>query len=418
MGTKPKAGYRSRVVTSGRHVRLRAAIMAGAFARAIYRVSRRRGDGVHARGLAMMTVDPHAIERLSRGRSSALVTGTNGKTTTTYLLAAALGDHVAHNYTGANMATGIVTAYAESDAPLAAIEVDELHFPSIARMITPRVIVLLNLSRDQLSRSHEVARVVTLWSEALASDGATIVANCADPNVVAATPPERAVWFDPGTRWTDDAHVCPRCAGLIDWTVDSWSCGCGFTMPRPTYRRDGVVLTGPAGDQHDLQLRLPGEFNGGNAVAAIAAASVMGIDIDTALGRMGSLDSAFGRYMSYDVGGRPARLVLAKNPVGMRAALELTGNAQVIVGIGAEGVDGRDTSWLYDAPFDMLAGRLVGAVGRRRHDLALRLEIAGAHPLVGEDIHDVARQLPAGELYLIGNYSNFVLWRRERAWQA
>ena len=109
--------------------------------------------------------------------------------------------------------------------------------------------------------------------------------------------------------------------------------------------------------------------------------------------------------------------MLAKNPVGMRAALELIGDSNVIVGIGAEGVDGRDTSWLYDAPFEWLAGRQVGATGRRRHDLALRLEIAGAHPVVGEDIHDIARRLPTGDLYLIGNYSNFVRWRRERRWQ-
>ena len=365
-----------------------------------------------------MAVDPQAIARLARGRSSALVTGTNGKTTTTYLLAKALGDEVAHNYTGANMATGIVTAYADTEASVAAIEVDELHFGTIASMISPRVVVLLNLSRDQLSRSHEVARVVSLWSDALASDTATIVANCADPNVVAATPPERAVWFDPGTRWAEDAQVCPRCGGLIEWTVDNWCCACGFAMPTPAYRRDGTMLVGPAGDRHDLRLRIPGEFNRGNAVAAVAAANAMGVDTDAALDRMAALDSAFGRYMSYDVGGRPARLVLAKNPVGMRAALELIGPANVIVGIGAEGVDGRDTSWLYDAPFEMLAGRQVGAVGRRRHDLALRLEIAGAHPLVGEDIHDVARRLPPGELYLIGNYSNFVLWRRGRTWPA
>ena len=400
-----------------RHPRLRASLLAGELAGTVRRLARRGGDGVHARGLAIMAVDPHAVERLARGRDSALVTGTNGKTTTTYLLAKALGDQVAHNYTGANMATGIVTAYADSEAPVAAIEVDELHFGSIARMIDPHVVVLLNLSRDQLSRSHEVARVVSAWSETLATGRSTIVANCADPNVVAATPPDRAVWFDPGTRWAEDAHVCPRCGSLIDWTVDSWSCACGFAMPTPSYRRDGTILVGPVGDRHDLRLRIPGEFNHGNAVAALAAANVMGIDTDTALDRMAELDSAFGRYTNYDVGGRAARLVLAKNPVGMRAALELIGDSNVIVGIGAEGVDGRDTSWLYDAPFEWLAGRQVGATGRRRHDLALRLEIAGAHPVVGEDIHDIARRLPTGDLYLIGNYSNFVRWRRERRWQ-
>lgn len=399
------------------HPRLRASLLAGDLAGIASRLARRGGDGVHTRGLAIMAVDPRAIERLSRGRASALVTGTNGKTTTTYLLARALGDHVAHNETGANMSTGIVTAYADSDATVAAIEVDELHFGSIARMIDPQVIVLLNLSRDQLSRSHEVGRVVSSWSQTLATGSSTVVANCADPNVVAATPAERAVWFDPGTLWTEDAQVCPKCGVLLDWGPSSWSCACGFAMPTPSYRREGSVLIGPDGDRHDLLLGIPGAFNLGNAVAAVAAANTMGIATDTALDRMAHLDSASGRYMKYDVGGRPARLVLAKNPVGMRAALELVGDAQVIVGINANEADGRDTSWLYDCPFETLAGRRVGAVGRRRHDVALRLEIAGAHPVVGDDVRDAARQLPAGDLYLIGNYSNFVVWRRGHLWQ-
>lgn len=402
----------------GQHPRLRASMIAGRWARAAYRMSGRPGDGVHARGLAMIAVDPRAIERLARGRDTALVTGTNGKTTTTYLLARALGDDVAHNYTGANMATGIVTAYADTDARDAAVEVDELHFPSIAAMVRPRVVVLLNLSRDQLSRSHEVTRVVRTWSDALAASDATVVANCADPNVVAAVPEDRAVWFDPGLRWTEDALTCPRCGGLVHWSDAAWSCPCGLAMPRPHYRREDSSVVGPDGVRREVRLSLPGDFNVGNAVAALAAAEAMGVDGSTALDRMSSLQSAFGRYLRYDIGGRPARLVLAKNPVGMRTALELAGDAPVVVGISADDVDGRDTSWLYDAPFEDLAGRVVGATGKRRDDLALRLHIAGAQPVVDADVHRLAARMPEGDLVLVGNYSNFILWRRERAWGA
>ena len=402
----------------GQHPRLRASLVAGSCARTAYRLSRRAGDGVHARGLAMMAVDPRAIERLARGRDSALVTGTNGKTTTTYLLSRALGDDVAHNYTGANMATGIVTAYADTDARVAAVEVDELHFPSIASMVRPRVIVLLNLSRDQLDRSHEVTRAVAAWSTALRGSDATVVANCADPNVVAAVPEGPVVWFDPGLRWTEDALTCPRCGNLLDWSGPTWACACGLAMPRAQYRREGTAVIGPDGVRRDLRLTIPGDFNLGNAVAALAAAGAMGVDPAVALDRMSTLESAFGRYLLYDIGGRPARLVLAKNPVGMRTALDLVGEARVIVGVGADGVDGRDTSWLYDAPFERLAGRVVGATGKRRDDLALRLHIAGAIPWVDADVHDLARRMPGGDLYLVGNYSNFILWRRERAWEA
>ena len=363
-----------------------------------------------------MTIDPHAIESLSRGRDSALVTGTNGKTTTTYLLARALGGDVVHNYTGANMHSGIATAYADSDARMAALEVDELHLASIARMTNPRALVLLNLSRDQLHRSHEVARTAASWREAVESTEATIVANCADPNIVAITPPDRVIWFDPGTRWTDDAQVCLRCGGLVHWELSTWWCACGLRMPNPDYRYEDQAVISPGGRRHELHLGIPGDFNYGNAVAAAVAAQAMGIDLDTALARMQSLNSAFGRFQLYDIGGRPARLVLAKNPAGMLAALDLVGDSQVILGINARDVDGRDTSWLYDAPYELLAGRHIGVTGERRHDAALRLDIAGAIPVVNRDIHQLAKTLPAGQLCLIGNYSNFFAWRRERAW--
>ena len=364
----------------------------------------------------MMRMDPQAITRLAAGRTTALVTGTNGKTTTTYLLARALGEDVAHNETGANMSSGVVTAYADSRAQLATIEVDELHFPAIAKMVEPDVVILLNLSRDQLDRSHEVARVVSRWSKYLATSSATVIANCADPNVVAAAGGERTVWVDPGQHWPDDALTCPRCGGLIAWSDVDWRCDCGFTMPRADYRVEGAAVIGPDGVQHALALSIPGDFNRGNAAFALAAAVVMGVEADTAIARMETLQSASGRYLTYDVGGRPARLVLAKNPAGMRAALGLVGDAQVILGINAREVDGRDTSWLYDAPLEMLAGRAVGVTGERRDDLALRLQIAGADPVVDADINSLARRLPPGELVLVGNYSNFIVWRRGRVW--
>ena len=396
--------------------RLRAALLAGRIVRVAHRASRRSGDGIHSRGLAIITIDPRAIETLSRGRQTALVTGTNGKTTTTYLLARALGGDVVHNFTGANMHSGIAAAYADSDARVAALEVDELHLASVATMTKPGVMVLLNLSRDQLHRSHEVARTAASWREAVGSTNALIVANCADPNIVAITPPDRAIWFDPGTRWTDDAQVCLRCGSLVHWELATWWCACGLRMPTADFRYEDRALISRDGRRHEFHLGIPGDFNYGNAVAAAVAAQAMGVDLETALGRMQGLNSAFGRFQLYDIGGRPARLVLAKNPAGMLAALDLVGDSQVILGINARDVDGRDTSWLYDVPFELLAGRQIGATGERRHDLALRLEIAGALPVVSGDIHGLAKALPAGQLCLIGNYSNFFTWRRERAW--
>lgn len=388
-------------------------------ARTLTRLARRGGDGVHSRGIAIVTVDPRAIERLARGRRIAIVTGTNGKTTTSHLLACALGGPVAHNRTGANMRSGVVVALADSDADMAVLEVDELHAPEIIARTSPEVVVLLNATRDQLDRSHEITRVVGGWREALAMTRAIVVANAADPNVAYAVPDGRGRWVDPGLRWSDDAASCPWCGGLLRWLPpdpSTWGCACGRSMPAVDVAVEDTAVSGPDAATRDLRLAIPGAVNRGNAALALAAAVAMGIDTGQALARMGTVDSAFGRYVRYDIGGRPARLILAKNPAGMSAALDLVGDDPLIVGINAQGVDGRDTSWLYDVPFELLMGRTVGVTGERRDDLALRLAIAGAHPLVDADPHALAARMPAGDLQLVGNYSNFARWRRERAW--
>jgi UDP-N-acetylmuramyl tripeptide synthase len=345
-----------------------------------------------------------------------MVTGTNGKTTTTHMIARALGDDAVCNFTGANMHSGVVTALADSRSVSAALEIDELHFPALAAHVRPRVAVLLNATRDQLDRSHEVARVAEGWARALRDLDAIVVANAADPHVVAATPADRAIWCDPGTRWRDDARTCPRCGLLIDWTGESWSCDCGFAMPDPDFRLDGSDLIDPQGVRHDLDLRLPGQANRGNALMAVAAAACAGIDVDTALIRIAKMSEAAGRFGSYDVGGRPTRLILAKNPAGMTAALDIVADSPLVIGINARGVDGRDTSWLYDVDFESLAGRTIGVTGERRDDLALRLHLAGALPLVDVDPHALAGRMPHGDLCLVGNYSNFVAWRKGTPW--
>lgn len=365
-----------------------------------------------------MKVEPRAIEILAQGRSAVMVTGTNGKTTTTHMIARALGDDVACNATGANMQSGVVAALADSHANWASLEVDELHFPALVRQVRPRVVVLLNATRDQLDRSHEVARVAEGWARALRAVDATVVANAADPHVVAATPADRAVWCDPGTRWPDDARTCPRCGQLIDWSHDTWACDCGFAMPQPHYRMAGHHLVDRHGVRHDVRLALPGRVNRGNAVMAVAAAADAGVRVDAALARIASMSEAAGRFRTYDLGGRPARLILAKNPAGMTEALDIAGDAALIIGINARGVDGRDTSWLYDVTFESLSGRRIGVTGERRDDLALRLYLAGALPLVDADPATLARQMPPGDLCLIGNYSNFMVWRRGVPWSA
>lgn len=392
---------------------LAAALLSGRIAKLRYRLSGRSGDGVSTQGAAILGVDPRAIAKLARGRRTVLISGTNGKSTTAYLAAAAMDWAVALNFTGANTASGVATALSEDTSGTAVLELDELYLPRMLKSLAPKVIALLNLSRDQLDRMHEVRMVTDAWRAAMAGTDATLVANCADPNLVHAVGDARCVWFDPGTRWPNDASACPNCAGLIQWTEVAWACSCGLAMPRAHATLHGQTLLMPDGGPFELKLRLPGAANRANAVAAVLLARELGVEPRVALDRMAALETVWGRYGRYRVGDRCATLILVKNPAGMASALEmLPPQAAVIVGINAGALDGRDTSWLYDAAFDALAGRAIGVTGERRHDIALRLHLAGTDPIVDSDVHRLAGRLPVGPLVLLANYTVFLEWRK------
>lgn len=400
-------------------LRLSAALSAGRLAGGL---SRRlgRGSGTVVRGRIALAVAPDALRRLAAGRRSIVVTGTNGKSTTTRLIAAALGGDVATNSTGANMAPGILTALDDSDSGTAVLETDELHVPAVLRATAAEVLVTLNLTRDQLDRTHEVSRTARVWATAVAAAGettgrpVTVVANAADPHVVDAAQSGAPVWVDPGLRWTEDASVCPRCGRLLDWTDDGrWSSACGFAMPRAQYTLTPTGVLLPDGRDLPVPLKLPGDVNRGNAAFAIAVAGVFGVAPELAAERLADVDVVDGRYATLDLGGRPAQLFLAKNPAGWAAALSMIDEDSVLaVGINARIADGTDTSWLYDVPFERLAGRVVGALGDRRDDLAVRLHYAGATPLIDDDPVRLAGALPPGPLVVAANYTAFRELRR------
>jgi UDP-N-acetylmuramyl tripeptide synthase len=393
-------------------LRLATALRAGRLAGGL---SRRlgRGAGTVVRGRVVLALAPNALRSLAAGRCSVVVTGTNGKSTTTRLISVALGEAVATNSTGANMGPGIVSALDDLPGAVAVLETDELHVPSVMRAVEPVAVVALNLTRDQLDRTHEVSRTSRVWGAAFGARPVTVVANLADPHVVAAALNGTPVWVDPGLRWTEDATVCPRCGQLLDWTDGHWSSDCGLSMPAADYllTERGVRL--PDGREIELDLKLPGTVNRGNAAFALAAAAVLGVPAEVAAARLSAVQTVDGRYAELDLGGRPARLILAKNPAGWAAALAMIEpDSQLVVGINARIADGTDTSWLYDVPFERLAGRSVGAIGDRRDDLAVRLHYAGAAPIVDDDPVRLAAALPPGPLVVAANYTAFREMRR------
>jgi UDP-N-acetylmuramyl tripeptide synthase len=390
----------------------RAAVLAGWLAS---RVSRRLGlgEGSIIGGRVTLALDPAALSGLAAGRCVVLVSGTNGKTTTSYLLAAGLriaGRRVAHNATGSNMADGAVAALTEAaDAPYAVLEVDEWHLAEVAAAVDPAVVILLNLTRDQLDRGTEVRAVAAALGAVLIEHPRTlVVANADDPMVVwAAGMASRTLWVAAGAGWTGDTETCPRCGGILRTGQGTWSCACGLTRPDPDAWLVGDVLH-TAGGVTALDMRLPGRFNIRNAALAVAAAAALGVPPLQAAMAMGRVDAVAGRFAIVDRGQHELRLLLAKNPAGWAETLSVLEDARaLLVVINAREADGRDTSWLWDVPFERLPRRAIVASGERAADLGVRLSYAGLDHQTRTDPVAGLSLLPPGKVDVVANYTAF-----------
>jgi UDP-N-acetylmuramyl tripeptide synthase len=384
-----------------------------ALGRAVSALSRAtgRGAGEVIGGRVILALAPEAPRRLAAGRDVALVSGTNGKTTTTRMLAGALSNlgPVDTNGSGANTAAGFVTALAGGHAERVVLEADEGWLPWAVARLAPTTVVLLNLSRDQLSRHHEVAHLSTAWRGAMA-DVETAVANADDPYTVwPALAARRQVWVAAGQRWAQDSGTCPSCGGQCRREEAGWRCTCGLSRPEPDWWLEGDELVSQA-SRLPLALSLPGAYNRANAAAAVAAAASRGVGPAPALARIRGIDAVAGRYAWRQVGAHRVRLLLAKNPAGWLEIVELvqTSDTPLVLAFNSEGVDGRDPSWLYDVSFGSLAGRPLVVTGRRATDMRVRLEMDGLTPIVVRGgLREAVAALPAGPVDVLANYTAF-----------
>ncbi|KSZ56668.1 UDP-N-acetylmuramyl peptide synthase [Rhodococcus pyridinivorans KG-16] len=374
-----------------------------------------RGKGSMIGGLVALKIDPALMKQLGHGRQTVLVTGTNGKSTTTRMTAAALEtiDSVVTQADGANMDAGIVAALAtDLQAPLAAIEVDELHTPHVADALAPRAIVLLNLTRDQLDRVGEINMIERRLREGLKRHpDAVIVANCDDVLVTsAAYDNPNVVWVAAGAGWANDSVSCPRTGEPIVREGDHWySTGSDFARPIPDWWVDDENLYGPDGLVLPLKLTLPGRANRGNAAQAVAAAVALGADPAKAVAAASVVEEVAGRYKTVQVGPHSVHMLLAKNPAGWQEALSMIDPTVdgLVIAVNGQVPDGEDLSWLWDVRFEHFEGVQVVAAGERGTDLAVRLTYAGVeHTLVPDPLKAIA-SCPPGRVEVLANYTAF-----------
>jgi len=396
-------------------LRARVALGAGRAAGWASRVTG-RGAGTQVSGRVMLAIAPDLLEQVGSGRRCAIVSATNGKTTTTRLLAEALrgaGVAVTSNHTGANMPAGLAAALGRDPEPrVAVLEVDERWVPRVVDPLAAELLVLGNLTRDQLDRFGEVRSIAVRWREVCGSHpNLAVVANASDPHVVWSVEPATDVtWVALGAPWRSDAATCPRCAALLDWSADTFACrACGFAQPDAPYRLDGEVLVTPEG-RIDLDLALPGAWNRMNAALALTAAIAhFGIDAERAAAGIRDLEMVSGRFSTRRLAdGRDARVLLAKNPAGWTEVLRWLAptDTSVVLAVNAHLADGRDPSWLFDVPYELLRGKPVAASGERALDVAVRLDYGDVSHVVERDPLRAANGLP-GEVVVVASYTQF-----------
>lgn len=411
-----------------------------------------RGAGGMIGGLIANAIDPNLLAQLGQGRPTVLVTGTNGKSTTTRMLAHALASRysVATNEGGDNMDAGVISALlAGRDKDVVALEVDELHVPNIAEKLDADVLVLLNLTRDQLDRVGEINKIERALRACVeARPDMTVIANCDDVQVTSvAWDAPNVVWVSAGAGFVGDSTSCPRTGGHIVRTEDDWYAvkklpdGREFRRPEPTWWVDkdglgyagdgdgeGSVGAGGAGadgagagaggaGNHTLpmNLQLPGRANRGNAAQAIAAAVVMDVPVADALRAAEEVTDVAGRYSLVEFEGRTLRLMLAKNPAGWQEALSMIdrGVDSVVIAVNGQVADGQDLSWIWDVRFEDFEGQQVLAAGERGTDLAVRLGYAGVRHTLIKDTVDAVLACPPGRVEVLANYTAFRDLKRE-----
>jgi lipid II isoglutaminyl synthase (glutamine-hydrolysing) len=383
--------------------------------RAVGRLSKvaGRGYGTVIGGVVAGLVDPRVLTNLAAARDCVLVTGTNGKSTTSHMLAAALGTAgpVALNAAGSNMEAGLVMALATAPtARSAVLELDEAVLAAISRQTRPAVIVLTNLSREY-TRGVLLRRIVADWRSALAAIDwpCVVVANADDPLTVAvAAEAPRATWVSGGMPWLRDAAICPRCLALVRLEGRDWWCtACDLRRPAPDWTvTEDAMLRGPDAIV-DLRLSVPGRWNLPNAAFAIAAASHLEVAPATAAEAISRVGDVGGRYVPRLEAGREVRLVLVKNPASWHEAVSLAGPGDHVV-IVLEPFGIKDMAPQWDVSMHPLASARVAIAGQRRLDMATLLEANGVSFELHETAEEAIAAMPPGPVTVICNYTAFL----------
>ena len=417
------------------------------------------GGGTTVPGKLLWKLDPGAVDELASRLplGSALVSATNGKTTTAAMAAEILRGNLklAHNRSGANLVSGVASSLLSArDAELGLFEVDEAALPEVARRLRPRALCLGNLFRDQLDRYGELELVAGRWRAAvdeLPSDSRLVV-NGDDPQIGDLgrdrDPATRTVFGvdDPRHAHTALQHAadskwCIRCGTPYEYAaaymghLGDYRCpNCGHARPRldviaREIELDGIErvsfeLVTPEGSKR-VRLGVPGLYNVYNALGAASLSRGLGATLDEVHAGLERFHAAFGRFERIDVDGKSLLVLLIKNPAGANEAIRtlLAGEPPtlLLVALNDATADGKDVSWIWDVDFEPLLptlDRLV-ATGERAAELALRFKYGGLDEAAIEVVPELEAALdlgleltpPGGQLVALPTYTAMLALR-------
>ena len=360
--------------------------------KSVKRLMRLRGGGSALPGLVVERLDPHFLPRALSDLPYGVVviTGTNGKTTTTKMVVQLLRAHgltVFTNPSGSNFTRGIAAALIDKVddkgklvADVAVLELDEAHAVHFVKLVKPRFSLILNVLRDQLDRFGEIDHTAKLLQRIVDATTEGVVLNREDSLVRAMAPDNKKVQYF-GLS-TDLRALFPSDAEMHG--------GKSSNEKQPHPHRGDVILEKVAGrtatfafgttEQKPVELKIDGVYNVLNAAGALALAlMICGLGADeskTLLAELSEVKPAFGRGEAILIDGEPLEIVLVKNPSGFRLALRSYEDspASTMIAINDNYADGRDMSWLWDVSFESLRPAVMMVSGIRAYDMALRLQ--------------------------------------------
>lgn len=371
------------------------------------------GRGSTYPGKLALQFDKNILDSLAKDYEIVVVTGTNGKTLTTALTVGILKEafgQVLTNPSGANMITGIVSSFltakkGKSGKKIAVLEIDEASLPRITQYIKPSLFVFTNIFRDQMDRYGEIYTTYQLIIDgAKNAPEATILANGDSPLFASKelVNPVKYYGFNTEDHEPQLAHyntegiLCPKCQAILQYRLNTYAnlghyicLNCDFKRPKLDYQLSALTKTTNVSsafviDGQEYSINVGGLYNIYNALAAVAVAEFFGLSPEQIKAGFEKSRAVFGRQETFSIGDKSCTLVLIKNPVGASQALEMIKLADypfsLSVLLNANYADGIDTSWIWDANFELIQEMditEINAGGVRHSEIARRLRVSG-----------------------------------------